>query len=80
MTLGAHRGSHGIRLRDINDISSYKQVSPRLEVGSWFPAFHCCQAWRPEPIRTQFAERRRGGHRPLPTGPGLSRSRKRGTT
>jgi hypothetical protein len=40
MTVGAHHGAHEIRLREINGVPIYYQVSFQLKVVSWIPSFH----------------------------------------
>jgi hypothetical protein len=35
------RVAHEIRLREINGVSIYYQVSSRLKMGSWILFFHC---------------------------------------
>jgi hypothetical protein len=40
MTFGAHRGAHKIRLREIDGVPIYNQVSSMLEVGSRIFTFH----------------------------------------
>jgi hypothetical protein len=40
MIVGAHREAHEIRLREIDDILIYNQVSSQLKVSPYIPSCH----------------------------------------